>query len=498
MVIREHGAEATRPQRAVRVPERDHALEPCEQLVHDVVLARVIVGLVVGPQHRLPVVRVARAPHADLGAVPQHGSTDVGHLQEDRETQTLVVLGAGFTRSVRRHVLRAVLLVVSAVGIQRHAHGTIRVMAVEQVLHDVRRLARVPPAHDRQPAIELPRRDPLRPVEHPRHDRGRELVVHDGVERVALEPGRRGLPDLARDVGVRIDRLHERSPLAPERDRYLVRYIQAPTVDAIGGIAVTVGVEPAPREREQVLAQRCTRDAVGVVLPELRQRAMVEPAFVLEWFPRPDLEPVRIGTRGPALTHIAERRVTRADVIEHAIQHDPESGALEFAEHIQELAIVGIERPGRGVEQILGRLGLAIRGAHAVAFVDVQVVRGVVLVRALGLEHGQQVERVHAQGLEVGDRFDQPAEVPPALPVPDLIAIEGPVVGRLPLRTRGPWAPPLDQALPGRCPRAPPEAIDQDLVPDRMLRPLGRREPCDLGRVQPIHMSRGQRKARRG
>ena len=58
------------------------------------------------------------------------------------------------------------------------------------------------------------------------------------------------------------------------------RDVQAPPVNAVGRIAIAVGIHPAPRRGENVVP-RTSHDPL-LILPEFRQRFVPEPAFVIE------------------------------------------------------------------------------------------------------------------------------------------------------------------------------------------------------------------------
>ena len=51
-------------------------------LIIDPVLVRCVVWFEIFPEHRFPVVRIVRTPHAGFIAVIDHGGADVRHLQQ--------------------------------------------------------------------------------------------------------------------------------------------------------------------------------------------------------------------------------------------------------------------------------------------------------------------------------------------------------------------------------------------------------------------------------
>ncbi|MEO1480326.1 MAG: alpha-amylase family glycosyl hydrolase, partial [Bacteroidota bacterium] len=84
-------------------------------------------------------------------------------------------------------------------------------------------------------------------------------VVHHAVEHVAevradvAHVVRPALPpDLTDEVGVGVDRLDEAVVVAPEAEGHLLGHVEAEAVEAVRGVAVAVGVEPAARHRLDV------------------------------------------------------------------------------------------------------------------------------------------------------------------------------------------------------------------------------------------------------
>src|SRR5687768_15016052 len=94
-----------------------------------------------------------------------------------------------------------------------------------------------------------------------------DVVIHDGVELIALQPELGLVPDLANDVGLRLDSTHATAEFMPEGDVVdLGRDVQPPDVDA--------QPNPAFSDDEQKLAHG------RYIRIELWQSRQVPPAAV--------------------------------------------------------------------------------------------------------------------------------------------------------------------------------------------------------------------------
>ena len=96
------------------------------------------------------------------------------------------------------------------------------------------------------------------------------------------------------------------------------------------------------------------------------------------------------------------------------------------------------------------------------------------------LEDRVQVERGDAELLQVVELLGEALEVAAVEPAEDVVLVEGLSVATLPGAWRVPLARPRPRALGIVLGGAAAEAIDHDLVPDRVLRPVGR---ADRGRA---------------
>ena len=256
--------------------------------------------------------------------------------------------------------------------------------------------------------------------------RAREVVVHDRVELVALQPAVRVPPDFPDDVGVRVDGLHTAAELLPETVVVdLVGHVQPPAVDA----------EPDPvlGDLPQELAHG------GVVGIEFGQGAVAPPrgvigrAGVVVGLQRPGVhvKPVLVSAVRPLFQQVVELKEAPAAVVEHAVQHHPDAPA------------VGL------VDQVAQGLVAAQHG------VDLVVVVRVVTVVTGGLKHRAEVNGVHAQALKVIEFIGHAPQVTAH------VLVEGGGIAPLLQTEAG------DAATAG-------ETIRENLVEDGIPHPLGR------------------------
>ena len=313
----------------------------------------------------------------------------------------------------------------------------------------------------------------------------RERIVHDRVEGPAIEPFGLRLPDLADDVGVGVDRADEFAPLDPERHRDLLGDVQPPAVDPVRGIAVPIGVHPSTGDGEDVVAEGLRGEAVLLALAERGKLAEAGPAVVFERVPVPDAEPVGVRGLHAAFTHVDERGMGGADVVEDAVDDHLESPALRLLEEVEEDPVALRPGPGRRIEEILaGDRLLEVGFARPEVLVDVPEVGRVVLVVRARLEDRVEVERVHAERLEVRQPLTKALDVAAVVPVEHEVLVEGLAVRSLPgtrvVPGEGPWA---DGVVVVRR-IAVAEALDHHLVPDGVLRPVGRADLRDVRAVE--------------
>ena len=108
--------------------------------------------------------------------------------------------------------------------------------------------------------------------------------------------------------------------------------------------------------------------------------------------------------------------------------------------------------------------------------VDVEVVRRVVLVVALGLEDRHQVDGVDAQLFQVRQLLLQPVEIAAVEPVEHEVLVKRLPVLPFPRRRREPLAGPRPDGVRIVGGISVAEPVQHDLVPDRVLGPFGRLE----------------------
>ena len=208
-------------------------------------------------------------------------------------------------------------------------------------------------------------------------------------------------------------------------------------------------------------------------LRELGQLPEPRPAAVLERLEALDLEPLGVGRLLAARTDIGERDVRLADMVEDAVDDHAHAVRLQFAHHREEHPVALVKAPGRRIAEILVRARHHRVALRAEVVVDVHEGRRVVLVVARRLEHGIQVDRVHAERLEIRNARAQALEVaavvaPEHGPLP-----EGLAALRLPRARRAPRARPRPRVRRVVHLVAVREAVEHDLVPDRVARPVG-------------------------
>src|SRR5262249_44857600 len=158
-------------------------------------------------------------------------------------------------------------------------------------------------------------------------------------------------PYFAGDVSVRLGLLDELVPVDPERMRDVARHVEAPAVDAFGGIAIRR--EPAFGDREDGFA-RAVREAELSIFLQNRQmaagsvpRAIVQTAWLAEKFvvrrqtgrPLFDFEPVGIPARLAVSHHVLKERMRLADVIKYAVDDHLEALLVRFLDEVEEDAI---------------------------------------------------------------------------------------------------------------------------------------------------------------
>ncbi|RLS87844.1 MAG: hypothetical protein DWI09_09215 [Planctomycetota bacterium] len=350
-------------------------------------------------------------------------------------------------------------------------------MTVDEVLHRIRRLGGIHGAQRGQTGIELADADFCLRITNPREQRVGKRIVHRRIEGRPIEPRVGAIPNFANDVGVGVDRLHQSAPCTPKTLGNLVGHIEPPSIDAVRWIAIAVGIHPATGDVDDVLLRRCAGDALGI-LAKLGQFAESRPAAVLERLKAFKHKPIGVARLRALGLHLEERLVAITNMIEHAVKNHAQSLRLQLRQHSKKRAIACVEAPCRGIEQILVRSGDGAIDAGAVengaeVVVDVHIGRRVVLVRAGRFEHGIQVDRVHTELLEIRNSCAQPVKIATILAMKHGKLPECRAVLRLPPTHLAPSALPrtgVDRIVVGI---AVGKAVEHDLVPDRIFRPIG-------------------------
>ena len=233
------------------------------------------------------------------------------------------------------------------------------------------------------------------------------------VEPVAGEPLGRLVPDLADDVGLRVDGAAAAAELLPERlVADLGRHVQAPAVDAEaqpvlgdartgtrgppGSSVLSLGSAGRPHHAsvaqapDGLVAARVVGHAGDAARrgrrPDRSATDRAGTGRVPSSAAGSRVEPVAVRRPAAVLQHVVERPEAAPGVVEHAVEHDPDAAGV------------------RRVEQLAqGRVAAEQR-------VHLEVVVRVVAVVRRRREDRRQVQRVDAQVREVGQVLgDSPA-----------------------------------------------------------------------------------------
>ena len=223
-----------------------------------------------------------------------------------------------------------------------------------------------------------------------------------------------------------MDCSHPTAELLPESQGHFGSHIHAPTVDAILGVAVPVGVHPPAHDRMEVRAHfgvQILRIAV-----DFREVLDATPAAVVELIgrghriiPAGDVEPVGEAAAGPFPSGLLQGPEGGSGMVEDSVDDDPHFPSVDFADEFQEQPVGRTPAPGGGIGGIFGseQSGIAC-GVRAEMTVDVVVPRRAVLVQRRGVEDRVEVQCVDAQILQVIEPVEnalQIAAVPPQLGV---------------------------------------------------------------------------------
>ena len=318
----------------------------------------------VGPGVGGAVVGVFATGDADLVAVVHGRRAGVAHLEEHGQQQALLGQGDGG---------RVFGVVVPAQRVQRAR----LVVAGQQVHQRKQRLRRVGLAQMLEVAVERTGLAAGRVVQHG----AAKDIVHGAVEHVAQEVLAGVEPRLGHGQCVGAVGLDGAAPFAPEVVGHPGCHVHAP--------AGRTAVEPQLHHRVLVAVEEVAQGRIALV--EFGQVGHVHPALELL---------VGVGLCGVEAVPAGPGR------------RGVDLAALEGALRAEIAVTVEIQRVGTGVVQAgvgddahaaLGGFARQPRevGVAAEAGVDVEVVRGVVLVVAAGLEHRGHIDGVGAQALDV-------------------------------------------------------------------------------------------------
>ena len=218
-----------------------------------------------------------------------------------------------------------IVVVVCAIGIQRHADNAIGVVAIDKILHDIRGLTWIRHTQFAKLSIQLAWLHFVGAIEDPLNSWLAEFVVHHGVERFSVKPRVGARPNFAGDVGVGIDPLYQRAPLMPERHGHFVGNIKPPSVNAVAWIAVSVGIHPALGDFKNMFARAFAGNAVLVIFAESWKFAIAKPTLVFKGLPTFYIEPIRVRTGLAILLNIHKCWMSRPHMIEHAVNYHMKS-----------------------------------------------------------------------------------------------------------------------------------------------------------------------------
>ena len=385
-------------------------------------------------------------------------------------------------------------------------------MAAEQVLHHRCHAAWVGFAQRLELLVELCGGNALLVAEEELVAGEGEVVVHHRVELVALQVGHvegHVADVLGHQVGLWVDRLDQRAPALPEAVRQPRRHVQPPAVDAAAHVALRR--HPAARHCVHV-GQRTLGQGAGF-LAQFGQAGVAAPGLVLKALrvvaPRRDLEPASKARLALVLYQVQKRPVAHAHMVEHAVEDDAHAARMRLGNQLEHQPVGAGPDPGGGVVGHLQRHQRAV-ARRVGAKVGVYVVQrgGVVLVVRWRVEHRVQVQRVHAQLLQVRQALQDAGNVAAVAPVGQVV-LQRLAAGALPGLQCVPVAGPgvgapagvqraaMQRALQalGRgvvAQVAVAKALGEDLVPDGVAGPLRGEVFRGRGRVRGRGCRRGR------
>jgi len=296
---------------------------------------------------------------------------------------------------------------------------------------------------------------------------------------------------------VRVDRFHQLIPFLPKAVPDLFGDIQPPTVDAVGRIPIAIRVHPAPGDGENVGLDLGVQGSPALFIRHLgkfRQAFVAIPTGPVELLallgarvvPGEDRVPILVFGLFLFLPDVGKGKKPRRRVVEHPVDDHPHAARMGLLEELEKQLVGGRPSPG-------GRIGGGIfeefhvgGGIGTEKRIHVVKHEGIVFVHGGRGKDRIEIEGGHTEILEVIELVDHTLKIAAVAAVVHATIKIGseipfPLVHRVPLL--GPsGGPPFGSDLirhPGvfrggvvlRIPVA--EALREDLIPDRLLRPIG-------------------------
>ena len=345
------------------------------------------------PAHGASAVRVLAALHAQLVAIVDDGRSQVGELEEACRVHHAQVAARTRTDALR------------VVAAQKRPQHLLRALGIEH-------------GGAIEGAVKLGRADFMTAKAAP--DVAAEHIVHGRIEHVAHgEPLAAVIPAFRHHQAVGVDLAHHGFELPPEIRPHLRAHIQPPAVHM-------AFFEPVASHGQEILR------AVLVLQVQLGHVAPVAEGVVSIGHFVVKAEPAAI-RGGLALFHrVHKGRELEPRMVEHPIQHDAH---VVFMQLVAQRAQVILRAQQR---------------------IDLEVVEGIVTVRAVAEEQGRGIDHLYTQVLEIRHRLENAAQIA-AEAVLVLHAGAGPGLYRLRIGFHGFAA----------------EAVRKDLIPNAPPRPFG-------------------------
>ncbi len=329
-------------------------------------IERFHIHIEVGPRHRLAIAGIIGAPHSGFGAIVDHRSTDGRYLIKQNQSLDRAVLSFRFSRVVFWIVAGgdeagfvvvedSGVNVVFVAGVEYHGGEAVGVVGVHEVLHGVGDGGMVGITAVADHFGEFGGADGA--VDEVAFDGDGEAVVVHGCGESAFDDEAGGVfPDFCDGVGLGVDFADVGVPVFPEADGEFVGDVESPAVDAVGGIAVAVGVHPALGDLEDVVFGIGVHvEAVGSVAED-GEGAEAPPAFVAEFvafgagiIEFVDLIPIAVGRVLLIEFNVAKGEEVGAGVVEDAVDDDADVAFFGFLEEVEEEFVGAGPLPRGGV-----------------------------------------------------------------------------------------------------------------------------------------------------